>query len=190
MKQTLSTLIFVTAAITAIAEAPEWFDTLPQLYHQPHNAEELLGIHTKTLPIDTANKYIEQTVNYNRGSLTYRFEGGDSLHTYEAYGIYETDSTTLLYYKVTYGQHIEIRVALNPFTTRYPSTLRLYWHESNGDSLPSMRFNCTDGEFTVISRVQPGDSIRQVTETYDVDLSNNRFRRLTYSTVLFDIECQ
>ena len=119
-----ATLLCVGLLVPA-AKTPEWFDSLPRLERTPHCADELLDMQTTSLPIDTVNKYIEQKANYSKGSLINCFELGDTLLAYDAYGVYDTGAASIIYYKVSYSDHEEIKAALNPFVARFPSC-RIY----------------------------------------------------------------
>lgn len=187
-KISIQIFVFLTFGVflTAMAKAPEWYVSLPRFEQPPHDADELLGMQSVSIPIDTINKYIEQKANYGKGTLTHSFECFDALVGYDVYGVYETDSLSMLYYRTAYTYHDEIKTALNPFAVRYPSTLILYWNEYDEYSLPSIRFNCEEGIFTVITKVRPGELIWETEVTYAVNLPSNRFNRLSYAHNCYD----
>lgn len=177
--------LMLTVFVAAMANAHKWLDAQPRLDCPPQCVDDLLERHTTYFPVDTARKYIEQKANYGKGSLTSCFESWDTLLSYDVYGVYETDSCSILYYKITYNCHEEIKAALNPFGTRYPSLLLLYRQEY-GDSLPSTRFSYDDGIFTVITKDQPGELIWHTNETFFINLSTGRFDKIGYTEKCFD----
>lgn len=187
IRMQLLTMLLCVAFLVTVSKTPEWFDSIPRIERTPHCADELLDMQTVNLPIDTVNKYIEQITNYGKGSFINSFELGDALQAYDAYGVYDTGSVSILYYKVSYSDHEEIKVALNPFVARFPSTLPLYWREVDGDSLPSKLFNYADGIFTLTSQTRYFDFVRIITQQYSVDTLSNRFNRQNHAEKLVGI---
>lgn len=185
-KKALLLFIMSATVLWAVGKAPTRFNSLPRLEQTPHDANELLCMQTVCLPIDTINRYIEQNVNYGNGTSMFKFGGGDSLIVYDAYGVYESDSLSILYYRASYSHHEEIKAALNPFVARYPSTLLLYRQPCDGDSLPSWRFNYADDMFNIISQISYFDMVKIVTQKYSVDIQSNRFKRQEHTKILVD----